>query len=69
MVEEMGVPIRDFVKGRTQPELGRLLGITQSAVSQMLHSGRDVRIMMDAQGRCSAIEIRQIGRRDKKTAA
>ena len=69
MADEMGVPLRDFAKGRTQPELGRLLGITQSAVSQMLHSERDVRISIDAQGGCSAIEIRPIGSRAKKAAA
>ncbi len=69
MTDGMGVPLRDFAKGLTQPELGRLLGITQSAVSQMLRSERDVRISVDANGRCLAVEIRPIGSRIKKTAA
>ena len=69
MTEEIGVPLGDFAKGRTQPELGRLLGITQSAVSQMLRSGRDIRISVDAHGRHTAVEIRRVGSRAKKTAA
>ena len=69
MTEDMGVPLRDFAKGRTQPELGRLLGITQSAVSQMLRSERDVRISVDVHGRYTAVEIRRVGRRAKQAAA
>jgi predicted transcriptional regulator len=69
MANDLGISLRDFVKGRTQPELGLMLGVSQSAVSQMLSSGRDIRIQVDEQGRYSAFEIRRVGNRKKSTAA
>lgn len=69
MDDDIGISLKDFAHGRTQPELGKLLGVSQSAVSQMLSSGRDIRIQIDEQGRYSAIEIRPVGGRRKPTAA
>ena len=69
MANDLGISLRDFVKGRTQPELGLMLGVSQSAVSLMLSSGRDIRIQVDEQGRYSAFEIRRVGNRKKSTAA
>lgn len=69
MDDDIGISLKDFAYGRTQPELGKLLGVSQSAVSQMLSSGRDIRIQVDEQGRYSAYEIRPVGGRRKATAA
>ncbi|WP_353620518.1 Cro/CI family transcriptional regulator [Pseudomonas sp. MWU13-3659] len=65
MESEFGVPLRDFAKDKSQPELAELLGVTQSAVSQMLNSSRDIRVRCDEAGECTAVEIRPIGRRRK----
>lgn len=65
MESEFGVPLRDFAKDKSQPDLAELLGVTQSAVSQMLNSSRDIRVRVDEAGECQAVEIRPIGRRRK----
>jgi transcriptional regulator with XRE-family HTH domain len=66
METEFGVPLRDFAKGRSQPELAELLGVTQSAVSQMLHSTRDIRVRSEGLNKYVAFEIRPIGSRRKQ---
>lgn len=69
MNEGIGKTLRTFAEGRTQPELASLLGVSQSAVSQMLNSARDIRVQVDETGACSAVEIRPIGLRRKCNAA
>lgn len=65
MEEEFGVPLREFAKDRSQPELAELLGVTQSAVSQMLSSVRDIRVRSNGTDGFFAFEIRPIGSRRK----
>ena len=69
MANEIGIPLEDFAEGKTQPELALLIGVSQSAVSQMLNSARDIRVRIDEEGACSAVEIRPIGSRRKPKAA
>lgn len=69
MENNIGVPLREFAVGKTQPELAVLLNVSQSAVSQMLSSTRDIWVKTDSAGGCSAIEIRPIGSRRKPKAA
>ncbi len=61
MQEDFGVPLSEFAKGRKQPQIAQLLGVTQGAVSQMLHSGRDIRVREKSVGVYEAVEIRPIG--------
>lgn len=56
-------PLREFAEGKTQPELAVLLGVSQSAVSQMLSSTRDIRVRGDGLGGYIAFEIRPVGSR------
>lgn len=63
MEDKIGVPLREFAEGRTQPQLAELLGVSQSAVSQMLNSRRDIRVRSDEKGGYEFIEIRLIGKR------
>lgn len=53
----------------TQKKLADALGIQQSAVSQMVRSGRNIEIIVHADGRIEANEIRPIPARPKRTAA
>ncbi|QDH65218.1 Cro/CI family transcriptional regulator [Pseudomonas azotoformans] len=69
MENEIGEPLANFAVGKTQPELAVLLGVSQSAVSQMLNSKRDIRVRMGQEGHCTAVEIRPIGSRRKPRAA
>ncbi|MBC3239702.1 XRE family transcriptional regulator [Pseudomonas lurida] len=69
MENNIGAPLRLFAKGKTQPELALLLKVSQSAVSQMLSSDRDIWVKTNADGTCSAFEIRPIGSRRKPAAA
>jgi DNA-binding transcriptional regulator YdaS (Cro superfamily) len=69
MANEIGIPLGDFALGKTQPELALLIGVSQSAVSQMLNSARDIRVQVDEKGACTAVEIRPIGSRRKARAA
>lgn len=65
MKNSIGLPLRDFAEGKTQPQLAELLGVSQSAVSQMLNSKRDIRVRGDGHGGYEFIEIRRIGGRSK----
>ena len=58
-----------FAADKSQPLLAELFGVTQSAVSQMLKSGRDIRVRAYDNGACEAYEIRPIGARQKQLAA
>ncbi|AJE21476.1 Cro/CI family transcriptional regulator [Azotobacter chroococcum] len=53
----------------TQQKLADALGIQQSAVSQMVRSGRNIEITVHADGQIEANEIRPIPARPKRTAA
>ncbi len=64
-MNDLGMPLREFARGKTQPELARVLGVSQSAVSQMLNSERDIRVRSDGCGGYSAFEIRPVGSRRK----
>lgn len=63
MEDKLGVPLREFAGSRTQPQLAELLGVSQSAVSQMLNSKRDIRVRCDGEGGYEFIEIRLLGKR------
>lgn len=63
MEDKIGLPLREFAEGRTQPQLAELLGVSQSAVSQMLNSQRDIRVRSDGKGGYEFIEIRLIGKK------
>lgn len=52
--------LSEFCSSRSQAKVADLLGWTQSAVSQALRSGRDIRIVEYADGSISAYEVRQI---------
>lgn len=56
-------PLTAFAKGKTQPELALLIGVTQSAVSQMMKSQRDIRVRQLPDGGYQAYEIRLVGSR------
>jgi len=56
------IPLREFVQDKTQAEAAKKIGVTQSALSQMLRSDRKIFVRVDARGRVrSAYEIRPIG--------
>lgn len=65
MEEVFGKKLAEFAKGRTQPELADLFGVSQSAVSQMMKSGRDIRVRPLPDGSFEAFEIRPIGAKKK----
>lgn len=69
MTVEYGVPLREFAKGKSQVEVAELLGVTQGAISQMMLSGRDVRVVSGSDGKPEGFEIRRIGSRRKALAA
>lgn len=53
----------------TQQVLANALGIQQSAVSQMVRSGRNIEVIIHEDGRIEAQELRPIPARPRKTAA
>lgn len=53
----------------TQPELAHAIGVTQSAVSQMVKSSRNIAVRIFDDGRLEAIELRVLNRLDKARAA
>lgn len=62
----MEISLENFVSERSQKEAARLMGVTQSAVSQMLRSGRQVVVEVDGNGRfVEAREIRVIKGSDR----
>lgn len=62
---DFGTPLVEYAKGKTQPELALLLGVSQSAVSQMINSDRDIRIVVGLD-KVGAFEIRRVGSRRKQ---
>ncbi len=69
MTVEFGVPLREFAEGKSQVQVAGLLGVTQGAISQMLLSDRDVRVVSGSDGRPEGFEIRRIGSRRKQLPA
>ncbi|MBP8218124.1 MAG: helix-turn-helix domain-containing protein [Aeromonas sp.] len=68
MNEDFGVPLAEFAAGKTQPELAELIGVSQSAVSQMFKSGREIRVRKKDGSGYQAIEIKPVGDRRKRVA-
>lgn len=68
MDEDFGVPLSEFAAGKTQPELAQLIGVSQSAVSQMIKSARQIRVRSKGGAGFEAIEIRPVGDRKKRAA-
>lgn len=56
------IPLREFAKDKTQAAAAKKIGVTQSALSQMLRSDRQIFVRTDSRGRVlGAYEIRPIG--------
>lgn len=56
------IPLREFAKDKTQAEVAKKIGVTQSGLSQMLRSQRQIFVRTDSRGRVlGAYEIRPIG--------
>ncbi|KTG25412.1 hypothetical protein AWR38_01185 [Idiomarina sp. WRN-38] len=57
------IPIREYVKDRTQDVVAQQIGVTQSGLSQMLRSSRKIFVRLDEKGTLlGAYETRSIGR-------
>ena len=55
--------LKEFLAKRTQQEAAKQLGVNQSAVSQMLAAGRDIRIRVNQDGTViEHFEIKPVGR-------
>ena len=52
------IPLNEFVRDHGQKKVAEMMGVTQSAVSQMLRSGRNVVVDIDACG--GFVEAREI---------
>lgn len=56
------IPLRKFTEDKTQAEAAKLIGVTQSALSQMLRSDRQIFVRVGKRGRVlGAYEIRPVG--------
>lgn len=61
--------LKEYLANGTQTEVAKALGIYQTAVSQMLAAGRDVRVVVDESGAIiKAFEVKPIGRKTSTTA-
>ena len=69
MADQFGMTLSEFAKGKTQPEVAQLVGVSQSAISQMMSSTRDIRVVVIPEGGFKAFEIRPVGNRRKSQAA
>ncbi|MCE1099484.1 Cro/CI family transcriptional regulator [Pseudomonas asiatica] len=57
------IKLADFLRCKgTQPQLAKAVGVTQSAVSQMAKSSRDIRVRVFEDGRIEVIELRILNR-------
>lgn len=64
------IPLSQYLdKHGTQAVLAAALGVNQSAISQMVRSGRSIEITIHNDGRLEANEIRPIPARPKKSVA
>lgn len=58
------IKLADFLRRKgTQPQLAKAVGVTQSAISQMAKSARDIRVRVLDDGRLELIEFRILNRR------
>ena len=63
-------PLQQYLETQgTQKSLAAALGVQQSAVSQMLRSGRNIEITVYEDGRLEANELRPVPARPRKSAA
>lgn len=63
------ITLHQFLEQHTQKEAAEGMGVNQSAVSQMVKSGRDVRLLINASGAIeSSYEFKPIGKTDRKVA-
>lgn len=61
--------LKEFLKNQTQQEAAIQLGVNQSAVSQMLAAGRDIRIRLNSAGAViEHFEIKPVGRSSVQAA-
>ena len=61
------IPLKFYLKDSTQEMAAAALGMTQSAVQQMVKAGRDVRVRLDDSGQIvDAYEVKQVGRKKAK---
>lgn len=57
------IKLADFLRCKgTQPQLAKAVGVTQSAISQMAKSSRDIRVRVFEDGRIEVIEFRILNR-------
>ena len=57
------IKLADFLRCKgTQPQLAKAVGVTQSAISQMAKSSRDIRVRFFEDGRIEVIEFRILNR-------
>ncbi|WP_110096749.1 Cro/CI family transcriptional regulator [Pseudomonas putida] len=57
------IKLADFLRCKgTQPQLAKAIGVTQSAISQMAKSSRDIRVRVFEDGRIEVIELRILNR-------
>ncbi|NWD74825.1 helix-turn-helix domain-containing protein [Pseudomonas gingeri] len=64
------IPLSKYLEEHgTQAVLAAALGVNQSAISQMVRSGRSIEITIFSNGRLEANEIRPIPARPKRSAA
>lgn len=58
--------LKEFLTTRTQSEVAEALGVKQSAVSQMVRNGRDIRVVTDESGAIvNAFEVKPVGSQPK----
>lgn len=63
------IKLADFLRCKgTQPQLAKAVGVTQSAISQMVKSSRDIRVRVLEDGRLELIEFRVLNRCIQETA-
>jgi DNA-binding transcriptional regulator YdaS (Cro superfamily) len=59
--------LEEFLVSGTQRSVAEALGVLQSAVSQMVAAGRDIRVCVDENGRItSAYEVKPLGKASTK---
>lgn len=57
------IKLRQYLQTHSQKEAADALGVNQSAISQMVKSGRDVRLILDKTGAVTeSFELKPIGR-------
>ena len=60
---ENGIPLKDYVAEHGQTDTAAAIGVTQSAVGQMLRAGREIYVVTLPDGSVEGKEWRTVGRR------